>query len=711
MPKKLKWKQAVWKALNRFASRHHTQAINFKVFYEEEQECILADTQSNTTSPRSVIRSILQRLCNDGVLKIEPKTRGTYILIDQPVFNASQPSAVDFEAYRAEWLKDVIDGNPSTIELGRRFAHKLITQWFEIDDSSDDIVYCDGAGDGGIDIAYLKRATDEHTWYLVQSKYSTASSRQIFSEAQKMIGTLEGKNQNISSSTQDLLERLNNFRAQASPNDGLIFVFATDRALNENQKEILLNIRDYGKKLLGSIFDVQAVSIETLYQRLQEKPLPLSVPIKIQLFHYGENLSIGYAQLDDLYEFLKAYRDKTGDLEPLYDKNIRRYLGLQAHRKTNQAIKKTLEEKPQNFGFYNNGITLVVKTFRQLLNGYFELTEPYIVNGCQTVGTIWNVLVKKLESGGTGSDQQLEDWKERFAKGIVVLKIVQIDSDEEEELLNDITRYTNLQNRVEEKDFIALTSNFKQWQNQMKRYGVYLELQRGDWEAQKAYQNKHPTSFQFKAHAKVLDLIKVYGAGWLAVPGVALAQNPPFLPGGAIFKKITDASRTVPFGVDDLYAAYLLQIQTEEKPYGPFGRKAAKDKKDSRGSTRFLFYRIVIELLKDVMLEAQIEQTEVNITQSLLKLFRTEKYAALLMQAIQLLDEYFKEDRDNSVYKEDSYLKSRNLSVYLKSDKLGEKLYSKKFNELLNDYKRLMKRQGSNEEKSPSQFILEAISF
>jgi len=138
--------------------------------------------------------------------------------------------------------------------------------------------------------------------------------------------------------------------------------------------------------------------------------------------------------------------------------NIKERLICQPHRKTNQAIKKTLEEKPQNFGFYNNGITLVVKNFRALLNGYFELTEPYIVNGCQTVGTIWNVLVKKLESGGTG-----EDWKERFAKGIVVLKIVQIDSDEDEQLLNDITRYTNLQNRVEEKDFIALTSSFKQW--------------------------------------------------------------------------------------------------------------------------------------------------------------------------------------------------------------------------------------------------------
>ena len=88
---------------------------------------------------------------------------------------------VDFETFRTEWLADVVQGNPSTVELGKRFARKLITQWLDVDESSDDIVYCDGSGDGGIDIAYLNRgeSVDEGTeerdaWYLVQSKYGKA---------------------------------------------------------------------------------------------------------------------------------------------------------------------------------------------------------------------------------------------------------------------------------------------------------------------------------------------------------------------------------------------------------------------------------------------------------------------------------------------------------------------------------------------------------
>src|SRR5437764_1066316 len=94
---------------------------------------------------------------------------------------AHQPA---FTAYHEEWLRDVQAGNPSTSELGHRFARKLITQWLDIEESADDIVYCDGAGDGGIDLAYLQRAdnvegegqegfSEGDVWYLVQSKYGS----------------------------------------------------------------------------------------------------------------------------------------------------------------------------------------------------------------------------------------------------------------------------------------------------------------------------------------------------------------------------------------------------------------------------------------------------------------------------------------------------------------------------------------------------------
>jgi hypothetical protein len=73
----------------------------------------------------------------------------------------SESDTIPFEAFREQWLADVQQGKPSSVEIGRRFAHKLIRQWRDVDDSSSDLVYCDGAGDGGIDIAYLDRGDDE----------------------------------------------------------------------------------------------------------------------------------------------------------------------------------------------------------------------------------------------------------------------------------------------------------------------------------------------------------------------------------------------------------------------------------------------------------------------------------------------------------------------------------------------------------------------
>jgi len=98
-----------------------------------------------------------------------------------------------------------------------------------------------------------------------------------------------------------------------------------------------------------------------------------------------------------------------------------------------------------------------------------------------------------------------------------------------------LTRYTNSKNAVREKDFLALTSDFKTWARQMaERYGVYLEIQRGGWDSRRALQKQHPDLRQFSQMANAFDLLKVYGAGWLGEAGVAFGKNPPFLPNGAI---------------------------------------------------------------------------------------------------------------------------------------------------------------------------------
>jgi hypothetical protein len=586
-----------------------------------------------------------------------------------------------FDVFEKEWLEDIIAGTPNTMELGRRFSRKLISQWLDFTEdveSPDDIIYCDGTGDGGIDIACLQRGDDTEdnsnggdTWFLVQSKYGSAFSgvKTILEEGQKLIDTIDGKRNNLSSLAAGLVERLQNFRKQASEKDKLVLVYAVQRPITEDEKRSIDDVRAMGKNRLGAIFDTDVVSLETIYRRTLEEITHVKktrISITAHLVPSGEEMLVGSVGLTQLFEFLKNYKAATGDLDMLYEKNVRKFLGNR--RKVNKGIENTLLTKPERFGLYNNGITIVVEEFQKLPNNIeYELTEPFVVNGCQTTKTIWEVLYRKLEAGGTGKNAELEAWKRSLGKGIVVIKIVKVGI-KGDELLTETTRYTNSQNAVSEKDFIALESDFQKWSRSMAlKYNVFLEIQRGGWDSQKAFQKQNPGSIQFSDCINAFDLLKVYGAAWLGEAGIAFGKNPPFAPGGSLFHKIV---KQEDFGLDDLYAAFQLH-----KAGGrfKFGRGAEKQQ---RGQTRHLFYMLTVELLKDCFIAAERQATNKNITKAILKLFLSENEAvlnALLEYAISIADDYLTVGHEYSVFKEPKFSeKGNDLNSFLKWEQLGK---------------------------------------
>ncbi|SEO22333.1 AIPR protein [Nitrosospira multiformis] len=591
---------------------------------------------------------------------------------------------VTLEEFKRSWLKDVQAGDPPTVELGRRFALKLVTQWLDTSDTTADFIYCDGSGDGGIDIALLDTGPEEisdttgisgHTWYLVQSKYGSAfaGTNTLLTESQKVIETLDGKRSRLNSLAGGLLERLNNFRNSGGVADKIVLVYATENGLTENEKRTLTDIRAMGTARLGPIFDVETISIETIHARLQEMETStaeeiLNVELNAQLVPSGVDLLVGSVGLLNLYEFLKRYREQTGDLDRIYEKNVRRFLG--GRGKVNKAMQNTLREAPDKFGLYNNGITIVVHNY-DLADDHVTIAEPYIVNGCQTTRTIWEVFHNRLNAGGTGVNPETEAWKNNAAQGVVVVKVVKV-GESGDALLQAITRYTNSQNAIREKDFLALTGDFKTWQEELAiHYDLYLEIQRGGWDSQKALQNTNPVTKQFTKHANAADLIKVYGAGWLGEAGVAFGKNPPFLPDGSVFKRIVNEAETDggQFGAVDLYAAYLLQEATAAMG---FGRGAIKQ---SRRQTRFLFLMVVIDLFRDVLSRASKPLHPRAISSALVKVLENEAArTALLDRAAEVIDGYFTPGSDDSVFTEPAFLNTFNsdLNAFLKWEKLGK---------------------------------------
>ncbi|RAL70035.1 putative abortive infection phage resistance protein [Dehalococcoides mccartyi] len=192
----------------------------------------------------------------------------------------------------------------------------------------------------------------------------------------------------------------------------------------------------------------------------------------------------------------------------------------------NKGIQETLRNSPERFGLYNNGITLVVADFQAQDDETMELVDPYVVNGCQTTRTIWEVCHQRLEAGGTGENSDLKEWRDRAASGVVITKIVKVGTNADE-LIQFITRYTNSQNAVREKDFLALTSDFRTWAREMaNKYNIFLETQREGGTHRELYKSRDQTSSSSASGPTHLISLKFSGPGGWANAVLHLARTP-----------------------------------------------------------------------------------------------------------------------------------------------------------------------------------------
>jgi hypothetical protein len=313
-----------------------------------------------------------------------------------------------------------------------------------------------------------------------------------------------------------------------------------------------------------------------------------------------------------------------------------------------------------------------------------------------------------LDSGGTGYSQDLQNWAQKAERGVIVTKIVRVGEDGEQ-LLGDITRYTNSQNAINDKDFLALQDDFRRWKHEMgQQHGIYLEIQRGGWDSYRVQQRLRPLAHPLTKHANAFDLLKVYGAGWLGEAGAAFGRNAAFLPNGTVYKRIMEPRADQrPLNVDDLYAAYLLQQSADSYQ---FGRGAPKQ---TRRQTRYLFYLVVIDILRDIMRRHNNHEPKLpELTDALLCLYRNQNSAhlELLDNAIQVIDEYMTTDAEDSAFSEPALNDrfNRDINGFLKWEQLGKSESTPRLRGVLGAYQRLMGRPAAAN-RSPREVVTQAI--
>lgn len=140
----------------------------------------------------------------------------------------------------------------------------------------------------------------------------------------------------------------------------------------------------------------------------------------------------------ELANLWKTYKKR------LFSENIRSFLGASD---VNENIANTIKKHPENFVYFNNGITILCDTLSKKPRGggdrhtgYFTCKNVTIVNGAQTIGSLGMTL-----EGANDEDIILK----------VFVKIISLENTPDY-FGESITVATNTQNKVEKKDFISL---------------------------------------------------------------------------------------------------------------------------------------------------------------------------------------------------------------------------------------------------------------
>lgn len=181
----------------------------------------------------------------------------------------------------------------------------------------------------------------------------------------------------------------------------------------------------------------QKKSYEDVVVRFQNKyKYPLKM-IKVQSTNEIYDCFIGVISGKILAE---VYRDEG---QKLIEKNVRSF--LQATGKINKGIKKTLNDEPEMFMTYNNGISTTAKGIvidEENRDDSFvtikEITDWQIVNGGQTTASIYNALQSGVDISSVNVQMKL-----------TVIR----DQSRAEEMVGFISKYANSQNKINMSDF------------------------------------------------------------------------------------------------------------------------------------------------------------------------------------------------------------------------------------------------------------------
>lgn len=218
------------------------------------------------------------------------------------------------------------------------------------------------------------------------------------------------------------------------------FYIITDKVLSKRVK----NLKQ--EKIGNKIVDLNIWDMNRLYNLYSSAQIKESIDI---VFEDKDVIQCINAVNEDTY---KAYLAVIpGDVlakmyieygSRLLEGNVRSFLSTKG--KVNKGIRNTILNEPSMFFAYNNGIAATATEIEidETTNRIKRIKNLQIINGGQTTASIANVI--------------LQDKKPECVKKVFVpMKVSIVDGDKANEMIPQISRCANSQNKVDESDFFS----------------------------------------------------------------------------------------------------------------------------------------------------------------------------------------------------------------------------------------------------------------
>lgn len=327
----------------------------------------------------------------------------------------------------------------------------------------------DGADDNGIDAAFFD-ASDTRI-ILSQSKWINKGAGEP--EASDLRTFVQGVRDVIEQDQTHFHSRLHvrfNDIAARLNNPGtcvhLVVVTTGNSTLAPHGSGVLSEfLKDLNGEEPDPIASCEVLGLKEVYSGLANDPLQSTVTIDANIldWSYIPSPYPAYFGLIDGLQ-LKTWWKTHG--KGLLSANIRHSLGS---TEVNNEVRQTASSSPENFWYFNNGITLVADDKTKApagaashSSGIFSFKGASIVNGAQTVSSLARV------------DNDVCLGQVRVPIRIILLK------DAPAQFGSDVTRTNNLQNRVELRDFVAQDPEQKRLRQEMAIEGIVYQFVRSE---------------------------------------------------------------------------------------------------------------------------------------------------------------------------------------------------------------------------------------